>query len=101
MLAFFRAHVEAGFAPDQFWGLSPRLYLHQMRAAAARARSRAQERAWLAWHSGALAREGVKLPDPRQFIGAADKPRRARQDRATLQAMCDALAIAWGAKKEV
>jgi hypothetical protein len=99
-MALLRAHIEAGFDPAAFWCLSPRLYLHQMRAAAQRRRHEAEARAWLAWHTGALARDGVKLPDAAEFIDRAAGRRApvAPQGPEVLQAMCDALAAAWGAR---
>lgn len=90
-------YVAAGFDPAAFWSLTPRLYLVQMRGAGERLKREHEGRAWLAWHSAALDR-AKKLPALRRFVtGRAARPQ--RQSRETLQAMCDALAAAWGAKK--
>ena len=94
MLADYTA---AGFDPAAFWGLSPRLYLAQMRGAHERLKREQEGRAWLAWHGAALERS-KKLPDLRRFVtGRSAKPQ--RQTPEVLQAMCDALATAWGAKR--
>lgn len=59
------------------------------------ARDRAAQARALTWY-------GAMLPHFKKPISFEDfvrpKPARARQSRAELQMMCDALAAAWGAK---
>ena len=91
-----RSYVAAGFEPSAFWGLTPRLYLAQMRGAAERLEREHRDRAWLAWHVEALHRQ-KNLPDADKFIqGKAGKP--VRQSPEIVQAMGMAMAAAWGAK---
>lgn len=59
-------YISAGFDPDAFWRLTPRLYLVHMRGAAARREIEQSEREWLAWHIAGLSRM-QKLPRFEQF----------------------------------
>lgn len=69
-----------------------------MRGARERIEREQQDRAWLAWHIEALARS-KRLPAPEKFIaGRAVRP--VKQSPEVLQAMCEALARAWGATKK-
>lgn len=54
-----RAYVSAGFDPEQFWGLTLRIYLLHMRGAADRLDREHRGRAWQAWHT-------AYLPDAKQ-----------------------------------
>jgi hypothetical protein len=49
-------YVSAGFSPELFWGLTPRMYLVHMRGARVRLEREQSERAWLAWHTAYLPR---------------------------------------------
>ncbi|WPY93155.1 hypothetical protein T8T21_08440 [Limimaricola variabilis] len=68
-----------------------------MRGARARLTREQEGRAWQAWHAAALARVKT-LPDLRRFVTGRARAAQ-RQSPVMLQAMCDALAAAWGAKK--
>ncbi|WP_118138788.1 hypothetical protein [Oceanicella sp. SM1341] len=97
----FGDHVAAGFVPEAFWRLTPRLYLAQMRGARARARAAQQERLQLAWMTAALVRTR-KLPSLDALL-AAGRP----VDVADLRLRLDALSArlpklslaAWRARK--
>lgn len=57
------AYVSAGFPPGRFWAISPRLYLMEMRGAAARLDREHRERAWLAHTVAVLGRcDAKKFP---------------------------------------
>ena len=87
--------MSAGFDPAAFWSLTPRLYLAQMKGASARLEREHKDRSSLAWHTAALVR-AESLPDFSKFVG--DEPVKP-QSPEQLQAMCEALARAWGAKE--
>ena len=95
-MAMLRAYVGCGLDPASFWTLTPRLYLAHMRGAADRLEDKHRNRAWLAWHVEALSRQ-KKLPDAKTFIGAGVSAPQ-QQSPEVLEAMCSALAAAWGAK---
>jgi hypothetical protein len=65
--------VAAGFDPAAFWGLTPRVYLVQMRGARKRAEAEARADRVLAYNTAALQR-AKKLPRASEFIGG-DKPK--------------------------
>jgi len=66
-----------------------------MRGAQDRLQREHQNNAWLAWHVVALGRQD-KLPDVEKFVtGKAAQVK--KQSPELLQAMCSALAKAWGA----
>ncbi len=68
-----------------------------MKGARARLEREHKDRAWLAWHVEALARQH-RLPDLAVFVeGRAARP--PVQTPEVQQAMCEALARAWGARE--
>lgn len=91
-----RSYVAAGFDPAAFWELTPRLYLIHMMGSRDRMENEQSKLAWLAWHIAGLQRM-KDLPDPQRFISGTLASTQ-RQSPEQLQAMCNALAAAWGAK---
>lgn len=83
--------MAAGLDPGRFWDLTPRLLMHELDGAALRLR-RERELVW--W--GAMIPHLKRRPTFEEFTGPRAAPR--RQGRVELQAMCDALAAAWGAR---
>lgn len=59
------AYVSAGFSPDLFWKLTPRMYLSHMRGARQRLEREQSERAWAVWHTAYLPRtkKPIKLTE--------------------------------------
>lgn len=82
MASLFETYVSAGFVPAAFWGLTPRLLVCQLRAAARRrdqAQALAAEAAWVGAHhdhralqkyTAALRGEETSLP-PEALAGMA------------------------------
>ena len=93
-MAMLQDYVSVGFDPAAFWRLTPRLYVAHMKGAEARLEREHKGRAWLAWHGEALNRT-KRMPPFDKFSGAKKPPPKA-QSPDVLQAMCDALAKAWG-----
>jgi hypothetical protein len=50
------SYVSAGLPPGRFWKITPRLYMTEMRGAAARIDREHNELAWAAWHIAFLPR---------------------------------------------
>jgi len=48
------SYISAGFDPDLFWALTPRLYVTHMQGARMRFEREHNERAWVAWHTAYL-----------------------------------------------
>jgi hypothetical protein len=90
------AYTAAGFDPGAFWALSPRLYQAHMNAAAKRA-ERDQNMAMMQAYLTAGLMRAKRMPRFETLIKRR-LPKHRRQSREVLQAMCDALAAAWGAK---
>ena len=61
--------MAAGFDPDGFWRLTPKLYQIHMDGARKRLDREAKEMAWAVWHVAALTRT-KKMPRLNQFIPA-------------------------------
>lgn len=90
--------MAAGFPdPAAFWSLTPRIYLALMKGASTRLEREHKDRAWSAWHIAILTR-AEKMPSYSEFVGGGGpaKP----QSPEVLQAMCETLAQAWGAKEQ-
>jgi hypothetical protein len=81
-----------GFDPARFWEITPRLFAAEMEGAVRRARI---ERSHIWW--------GAMLPHletPMSLERFVDPPKtKDRQSPEELQAMCTALAVAWGAEE--
>lgn len=60
------AYVAAGFAPGDFWSLTPGLYRAQMEGARDRDERAFHTQKWVAWHIAALGRM-EKLPSFEDF----------------------------------
>jgi len=86
-------YIAAGFDPAAFWGLTPREYAIHLEGAELR-EQRARSLVW--WT--AMMPHMKKPPSFEKFVGLQPKAP-PPQSREVLQAMCDALAHAWGAKK--
>lgn len=67
-------YAAAGFDPNAFWSLTPRLYLAHMAGAGQRLEREAKDAAWLAWHVAALGRT-KKLPKFTEFLRPKANPR--------------------------
>lgn len=89
-------YTAAGFDPAAFWELSPRLFVAQMRGAVRRNENRRNAGIADAWLTAALSR-AKRMPKLERLLVRRLQPQRA-QSREIMQAMCDALAAAWGAK---
>lgn len=63
------AHVAAGFDPEAFWDLTPRLYLLHMQARARQADQAARDATSAAWLTAALVR-AAKLPKLSRLLKA-------------------------------
>lgn len=75
------SYISAGLPPGRFWKITPRLYLTEMRGAAARLDREHNERAWAAWHAAYLpmAKRSVPLSD--LLVGKKPKPVMSWQDQ--------------------
>ena len=75
------SYVSAGLPPGRFWKISPRLYMIEMRGAAARLDRDHNERAWAAWHIAYLpmAKRAVPLSD--LLVGMKAAPPKPWQDQ--------------------
>lgn len=91
------AYIAAGFDPAQFWGLTPRLYLAQMRGALERLEQEQKAREWTVWHTAALVR-AEQLPDFANFSGGRVSQAKPQTPKEVL-AMGEALARAWGVER--
>lgn len=58
-------YVSAGLPPARFWEITLRVYLLEMRGAAARL----QRERGLIWDGAVMARDGVKVPDRDKYAG--------------------------------
>lgn len=96
-MALLENYVAAGFDPAAFWGLSPRLYVAHMAGAQRRAEMAHNDAMRLAYTTAVLTR--VKTMPKLEKLMVRKVKHQRRQSREELQAMCNALAIAWGAKK--
>lgn len=79
------AYVSAGLPPGRFWKITPRLYLHEMKGAAARLDREYQDRAWLAWHAAYLP-SFKRKPSLAQLQGTTKKPAKVKPWQAQLAA---------------
>ena len=84
-------YIAAGFDPARFWELTPRLMVLEMDGAA---RRHERERALIWW--GAMMPHMKKPPRFEEFVNPVARPK--RQSAQELDAMCAALAAAWGAE---
>lgn len=66
-------YVAAGFAADDFWALTPRLWLLQMEAAARRERRQHEAAITTAWLTVKLSR-AAKLPPLKRLLKASAAP---------------------------
>lgn len=76
--------MAAGFDPDAFWRLTPRLYLIHMEGARKRMEREAKDTAWAVWHVAALGRV-KKMPRLNQFM-PSEKATRPTTWQGSLQA---------------
>lgn len=77
--------MAAGFDPERFWGLTPRLYLTHMQGARSRIEMQARADRVLAYNVAALTRT-KKMPSPRDFIGGRENKLRGQAALAQLRA---------------
>jgi hypothetical protein len=93
------AYISAGFDPARFWKITPRLLMLEMQGAMRRREMRRVEMWEAEWlHRARFKGQPLELVSIKRF--APMTQRNKRQSREVLQAMCDALAHAWGAKME-
>lgn len=59
------SYVSAGLPPGRFWKITPRLYMSEMRGAAARITREHNDLAWAAWHI-------AYLPKAKRMVPLAD-----------------------------
>jgi hypothetical protein len=69
------AYVSVGFDPDQFWRLTPRLYVSHMQGARKRLEREHNERAWLSWHTAYLPKLKKPVGLQELITGVESKPR--------------------------
>lgn len=69
-------YVAAGFAPEGFWHITPREFDAHLKGARMRLEREFNERAWLAWHSGAFSQ---CKPDPSQLEKIMIGPKKQRE----------------------
>ena len=99
-----RSYIAAGFDPERFWSLTPRLYCLHMEGAAQRIERELESQNRQAWNTAALvgAAVGGKLPAYDRVFGRK-KARPAplsRQPGQVVAAMVHQLAAAWGATSQ-
>jgi hypothetical protein len=63
-------YMSVGLSPERFWELTPRLYLFELKGAAARI---TRERGEI-WDGAAMSRDGVKMPKRDEYAGVKRKP---------------------------
>lgn len=86
------SYIAAGFDPARFWAITPAMYAIEMKGAARRLEI---ERSHVWW--GAMLPHLKDPPSFADFVCNTVQPK--KQSPEELQAMCDALAAAWGATK--
>lgn len=102
MLTLLSEYVAAGFCPDRFWTLTPRLFVIHMRAARQRVSLEIEMRNRQSWNTAALTGGAMagKLKPYEQVFGRPSLSAGKPQSPDVMQAMCNALAKAWGATEE-
>ena len=95
----YRNYIAAGFPPDGFWALTPRLYALQMHAALARMKIEMAMRNRTAWNTAALVGAAMvgKLPRYHEFFRTEEAVQRGPQSPEQQDAALRVLAAAWGA----
>lgn len=95
----YRDYIAAGFPPDEFWALTPRLYALQMRAALERMKIEMTMRNRTAWNTAALVGAAMvgKLPRYHEFFRTEETVQRGPQSPEQQDAALRVLAAAWGA----
>jgi len=85
-----RGYVSAGFDPEQFWSLSPRMYLAHMSGAADRIKREGRDRIEAAWTTAALSRAD-KMPRLAKILGEEPLKQRPEEVAARLAALSSSL----------
>lgn len=83
-------YISAGFPAAEFWGLSPRLFLAQMRGARARLEREQKNAIEMAWLTAALVR-AAKLPSLEKLMSGPTPPMTSAEIRSRLSAISSAL----------
>lgn len=98
----YRNYIAAGFSPDGFWTLTPRLYAVHLDAAMARMKIEMSMRNRSAWNTAALTGAAMAGKLPRyDEVFASDHPEgRGPQSVAQQETALRVLAAVWGAVEQ-
>lgn len=99
MARLYRNYLKAGYAPEGFWELTPRLYAIQIHAALERIKVEMTMRNRTAWNTAALfgAAMAGKMPRYDEFFQTDGREDRGPQSPEQMEAALRVLAASWGA----